>query len=265
MMNPLKIFIAALRDGREPELSPEQIQWIADRYPFFTLPQAIAIADGSVSDPEAKKHMMARIALSTADRDMLFRLTDPDGEKFADFYPDEQNSPTPSTDDAINTFLDNYGHIDPKEQALLERLIFNPVPDYSSVLAKQAEEEADTATPASDEPISSQDAMLDAFLSSHRPDAEQPSADNDIHEEPQQKTPEKEHHSAAPTPPRDSLLLESLSKIYIRRKRYDKAYEIISQLSLNFPEKSIYFADQLRFLRKLMLNRQFIDKQNNKN
>ena len=55
----------------------------------------------------------------------------------------------------------------------------------------------------------------------------------------------------------DSLLSESLAKIYIRQHRYDKALEIIQSLSLNFPEKSIYFADQIRFLKKLILNQEY--------
>ncbi|MDE6459832.1 MAG: tetratricopeptide repeat protein, partial [Paramuribaculum sp.] len=55
-------------------------------------------------------------------------------------------------------------------------------------------------------------------------------------------------------PSEDSLLSESLAKIYISRGKYDKAYEIIRSLSLKYPKKSIYFADQLRFLQKLILN-----------
>ncbi|MDE6126637.1 MAG: hypothetical protein K2G30_06750, partial [Muribaculaceae bacterium] len=50
-----------------------------------------------------------------------------------------------------------------------------------------------------------------------------------------------------------ALLSESLAKIFIKTRRYDKAYEILERLSLEFPEKSRYFADQLRFLRKLIL------------
>ncbi|MDE5979652.1 MAG: hypothetical protein K2G84_06445, partial [Muribaculaceae bacterium] len=46
----------------------------------------------------------------------------------------------------------------------------------------------------------------------------------------------------------------SLAKIYIKTRRYEQAYEILNDLSLRFPEKSSYFADQLRFLRKLILN-----------
>ncbi len=51
-----------------------------------------------------------------------------------------------------------------------------------------------------------------------------------------------------------SMLSESLAKMYIARGKYSKALEIIESINLNFPEKSIYFADQIRFLRKLVLN-----------
>ncbi|MCM1037565.1 MAG: hypothetical protein NC406_09620, partial [Bacteroides sp.] len=61
---------------------------------------------------------------------------------------------------------------------------------------------------------------------------------------------------AAPAAADDSLLSESLARIFIKQGRYERAYEIISNLSLNYPKKSIYFADQLRYLRKLMLIQQ---------
>jgi hypothetical protein len=53
----------------------------------------------------------------------------------------------------------------------------------------------------------------------------------------------------------DSMFFtETLSRIYIKQKKYEKAYRIIKQLSLNYPEKNIYFADQIRFLEKLIIN-----------
>ncbi len=51
--------------------------------------------------------------------------------------------------------------------------------------------------------------------------------------------------------PTDSLTL-TLVKIYLRQKKYERALEILKALSLNNPEKSVYFADQIRFLEKLL-------------
>lgn len=53
---------------------------------------------------------------------------------------------------------------------------------------------------------------------------------------------------------------ETLAKIYIKQKKYEKAYKIIKHLSLNYPKKNIYFADQLSFLEKLIINTKFKDK-----
>ena len=47
---------------------------------------------------------------------------------------------------------------------------------------------------------------------------------------------------------------ETLAKIYIKQGRYSKALEIIKRLNLNYPKKNVYFADQIRFLEKLVLN-----------
>jgi len=52
----------------------------------------------------------------------------------------------------------------------------------------------------------------------------------------------------------DSFFSETLAKIYIKQRKYDKALEIIRKLNLHYPEKNRYFADQIRFLEKLIIN-----------
>ncbi len=52
----------------------------------------------------------------------------------------------------------------------------------------------------------------------------------------------------------EELFTETLAKIYIQQGRYDKALRIISSISLNYPKKNRYFADQIRFLERLIEN-----------
>jgi len=52
----------------------------------------------------------------------------------------------------------------------------------------------------------------------------------------------------------DSYFTETLAKIYIKQQRYEKALEIIRKLDLKYPKKSAYFADQIKFLEKLIIN-----------
>ena len=52
----------------------------------------------------------------------------------------------------------------------------------------------------------------------------------------------------------ESYFTETLARIYIKQGRYSKALEIIRRLNLNYPKKNAYFADQIRFLEKLIIN-----------
>ena len=52
----------------------------------------------------------------------------------------------------------------------------------------------------------------------------------------------------------ESYFTETLAKIYIKQRKYSRALEIIHSLYLKYPEKNIYFEDQIRFLEKLIIN-----------
>jgi len=53
----------------------------------------------------------------------------------------------------------------------------------------------------------------------------------------------------------ESFFSETLAKIYLKQRKYEKALEIIHKLNLLYPEKNLYFADQIRFLEKLIINK----------
>jgi hypothetical protein len=50
----------------------------------------------------------------------------------------------------------------------------------------------------------------------------------------------------------DSYFTETLARVYFSQKRYDKALEIIRVLSLKYPKKNTYFADQIRYLEEII-------------
>ncbi len=52
----------------------------------------------------------------------------------------------------------------------------------------------------------------------------------------------------------EEYFTETLARIYIRQGRYQKALDIIGRLSTKYPQKNAYFADQMRFLEKLIIN-----------
>ena len=52
----------------------------------------------------------------------------------------------------------------------------------------------------------------------------------------------------------EEFFTETLAKIYIKQQRYTKALEIIKKLSLKYPKKNAYFADQITHLEELIIN-----------
>ena len=54
--------------------------------------------------------------------------------------------------------------------------------------------------------------------------------------------------------PEEEFFTETLARIYIRQGRYQKALDIIGRLNQQMPQKNAYFADQMRFLEKLIIN-----------
>ena len=88
------------------------------------------------------------------------------------------------------------------------------------------------------------------MLAEETPQASQPSTSLEVSDTPA----EDASPASVPEDLDDSYFTETLAKIYIRQQRYEKALEIIRKLNLNYPKKSAYFADQIRFLEKLIIN-----------
>ncbi len=271
-MDPLLRHILDI--SRDTPLSPQESAKIARRWPAFTLPGLMALKARIASPGEA-----ARVAVALPDLDALQHIVGENADVLANFYPARMPE-TPSTMDTIDTFLATYGNpADATETDALTKAIFNPVPDYAAILAAEEQRSLPQGDELDAAVVGEDTAAINRFIASSKGRTVLPS-DPAIEEEkedttapsPQEQLPrnhatkrnpdtpaEKADHTR-PNTPDSGNLSESFARIMIKNRNYTKALEIISDLSLKNPEKSIYFADQIRFLRKLIVN----DNRNNK-
>ena len=261
LMNNIADDISRLLADPDAAVSREWVEEAMREYPYFALPLQLFLQRNSV-EPEERSRLLSRLSTLVADRVALFDALGEDSSRFAGFYPPEEKEAAPDTDTTITSFLDRFGNNDEKELAVLNQMIFNPVPDYSTVLAAEEERSTPTEDEISGEGVSATDALINRFIAQskekmgHFPATvvDNPVSVEAVHEQLPDDPIKK------PNQVDDSTFSESLAKIYIKQGKYSKALEIIKNISLKFPEKSIYFADQIRFLRKLVINEQIKNK-----
>lgn len=242
-------------------------------HPTCVLPAAMCLRAGAQgASPEDRRRLIHAVALGCADRIAMADLADLSGQDWASIYPQVETQKQKTTRDAINIFIETYGHSSAEEDALLEKLIFNPVaPDYF----QDIDEPYDPADPLALPPElmaepekkgrGEEASKLDGSINSERLVNQDRLVNSDVPEGagrpegPVDSGLSGESDGAAAVEGlgdgrEEPSLMESLAKIYIKQRKYGRALEIINNLSLKYPEKSVYFADQIRFLRKLVNN-----------
>ena len=132
-----------------------------------------------------------------------------------------------------------------------------PVINYVAML--EQEEPITDNTAESDETADRIDAFLNAMP--------QKGAKRKVHEIKSESKPESKPESKQETKQESKKeesreLPEALFKMMVKNKNYAKALEIINELSLNNPKKSVYFAYQIRFLKKLIKNQEAATRRN---
>ena len=65
------------------------------------------------------------------------------------------------------------------------------------------------------------------------------------------KEEESDNKITVDTKIKDELITETLAKIYVTQKKFNKAIKAYDILSLKYPKKSSFFADQINYIKKL--------------
>ncbi|MGN0214329.1 MAG: hypothetical protein ACI4AH_05920 [Muribaculaceae bacterium] len=247
--------IKSYLSNEDSEVNKEWVDDSLKQYPYFNLPALLYLQrmqkSGNLSY-NTNNELMSRIAISYPDRKSLYCLLGENAQLFANFYPKEETQATPTTENTIDIFLNTFGTTSEKEMEVLNNLIFNPVPDYADILAAEEQQ----SIPSKNEAKTKNEQLINDFIAKskqhegHFPSTIIKHDDESELQEVKNDPIEKAEDVDA------SMFSESLAKIYIKQHKYSKALEIITNISLKFPEKSIYFADQIRFLKKLILNEQ---------
>lgn len=246
--------IKQLATNEDAQVTRQWLEQAEQDAPYSILPALLFLKHNGVKENE---DVLARLAIMFPDRRALALMLGEDTGMMTGFYPPEALPDTPDTVTTIDRFLDNYGKTSPAEVEAIDRAIFNPQPDYADVLAAQEMKEGGMKLTGGD----AQDDLINQFIAEQMQLGEQAAQvpiTTPVGEE--EKAEIADQAIDKPTPTDDSMLSESLAKMYIAQHKYSQALEIIERINLNYPEKSIYFADQIRFLTKLVLNETLNDK-----
>lgn len=192
---------------------------------------------------------LRRAAIYLTDRKVLFNLIEAVHYQLKRADKDKQNPQNqPVDDDRTISLIDNFLETIPADEEETSKKR-KPTPadaavDYVAYLmeVENSEEQQDSSPSLH---LKGQE-LIDSFIEKNSDGRIQLSDTPEYLPELEEENENNE--------PDEGYFTETLAKIYIKQGRYEQALEIIQRLNLNYPKKNSYFADQLRFLEKLILN-----------
>ena len=221
------------------------------KYPYYQAARLLFLQNlFLLHDPHFDKELK-KAALYLPDRKVLFDMIEGSNYQIqpTPLHQETEEKTTEGTDrtqslidDFLNSSVDS-GTLMPGRKLTAA----DATTDYAAFLLQM--DDAEPATPEGEQPehTDRSSALIDDFIE-NKPDRIQ------LQENPE-FTPEIPTESTADEAADEGYLTMTLAKIYIKQQRYEKALEIIRKVNLNNPKKSSYFADQIRFLQKLIVNK----------
>lgn len=207
-----------------------ELRLLVGRFPYFDAARLLMLKNLYIlHDIEFGKELR-KAALYLKNRRVLFELM----EGYGAPVPEDAMEEDPAIDRTM-TLIDAFLDTLPKDKFSLEAEGAAAV-DYVSAYLKEPEESNDVPKLRGQE-------LIDDFLS-----AGNEKITLQLRNENEVETNAIQEDEA----PENSFFTETLANIYIKQAKYDKALEIIRRLCLEYPNKNRYFADQIRFLEKLV-------------
>ena len=217
-------------------------------YPYYQTARLLMLQNLYLLHDPTFDEELRRAAIYITDRRVLFNMIESAHYQLRTQKTEASPSvPQPQQDGSRTiSLIDNFLESIPKEETPVEKKR-KPTPADAAVdyVAYLLETEGDN-TPEEVPEMRGQ-SLIDSFIKSDKRKFV-------LSEEPQLTPPVETEVENTTNGPEEENFTETLARIYIRQGRYSKALEIIQRLSLQVPKKNAYFADQIRFLEKLIIN-----------
>ncbi len=217
-----------------------QLRQLVERYPYYQAARLLFLRSLYETHDPAFGQELRKAALYVPSRKVLYNLIEADRLKPVPESKVQHKVDADEQMDSTYTLIDNFLNTNPQPESKPMRRTTRPTIDAATdYMGYMLQIEENTAEQTEEKPIVYGQQLLDNFLATGKIVIE------DHPDEELQKPEEVENKE---------VLTETLARIYIKQAKYDKALEIIRRISLKYPKKSRYFADQIRYLEKIIVN-----------
>lgn len=223
---------------------------LVDKYPYYQAARLLFLQNLFLLHDPLFGEELRRAALYVPDRRVLFNMIESVNYEIqpTPLHTESEKEDTGESD-RTQLLIDDFLNATSDQQSVQPRrqlTAADATTDYAAFLLQM-----DDAQPVADEEQSVSDRfseLIDEFIE-NKPSRIQ------LQENPQYTPDIPSPDEGTEEGGDEGYLTMTLAKIYIKQQRYEKALEIIRKVNLNNPKKSSYFADQIRFLQKLIINK----------
>jgi hypothetical protein len=225
-------------------------------YPYYQTARLLMLQNLYLLHDSTFDEELRRAAIYITDRRVLFNMIEASHYqlKHRSQFRQSARQAEPQTTGRTMSLIDNFLDSIPKDEEESSTQKRKPTPADAAIdyVAYLLDTESEDEPPANVPDMPGQQ-LIDSFIKSDKPKFV-------LSDAPVAPSLSVEIDEIASEGVGEEYFTETLARIYIKQGRYSKALEIIQRLSLQFPKKNAYFADQIRFLEKLIINNNKINK-----
>ena len=223
-------------------------------YPYYQTVRLLLLQNLYLLHDPTFDEELRRAAIYITDRRVLFQMIEAVHYRHPSHQSTQNNQSSPSNQDdqgnrtlsLINNFLDSIPKEDETDDEKKNHRKPTPADAAVDYVAYLLETEGEMLG-ADDVPKMKGQSLIDDFINIDK-------GRFVLNEEPQSLQEVEDGAENDENTPNEGIFTETLARIYIKQGKYSQALEIIQRLSLVYPKKNAYFADQIRFLEKVIIN-----------